>query len=55
MNEPDNRVEMELDIEDELLFALMKAAHEQDVTLNQYIEHLLRECAENNLLEGKKS
>jgi hypothetical protein len=32
---------IEIEIEDSLLFDLMKRAHEADVTLNKYIEVLL--------------
>jgi len=32
---------IEIEIEDGLLFELMKRAHESDVTLNKYIEALL--------------
>ena len=40
----ENEVEMaqiEIEIEDSLLFELMKRAHESDVTLNRYIEVIL--------------
>lgn len=39
----DNRVTIEIDLEDELLFKLMLMAHEQDITLNALIENILRE------------
>ena len=33
--------EIEIEIEDSLLFKLMKRAHEADLTLNKYIESLI--------------
>jgi len=40
----DTRVEMPVDLDNDLLFDLMKRAHEQDVTLNVYIEQVLRQA-----------
>ena len=37
------RETIEIEIEEELLFQLMLRAHEQDITLNQLIENILRE------------
>jgi hypothetical protein len=42
----DERVRVPLDLEDEHLFELMKLAHEQDITLNQLVENVLREAIE---------
>lgn len=42
----DTRVSVPLELEDELLFELMKQAHEQDITLNQMVEQVLREVIE---------
>jgi hypothetical protein len=39
--EYDTRVQVPLDLEDDLLFDLMKMAHERDITLNQMVEHVL--------------
>ena len=39
----DNRVTIEIDLEDDVLFRLMLQAHEHDITLNQMIEKILRE------------
>ena len=39
----DNRVTIELDLEEDLLYQLMLKAHEHDITLNQLIEKILRE------------
>lgn len=47
----DNRVDMELDLENELLFELMLEAHRQDITLNQFIEHILQTVIEEKKLE----
>jgi hypothetical protein len=38
----DTRVDMPLRLDDDALFELMKRAHEQDITLNQLIEDILR-------------
>ena len=39
----DTRETVEIDIEQELLYQIMLLAHERDITLNQMIEHILRE------------
>jgi predicted HicB family RNase H-like nuclease len=39
----DTRETIEIDIEQELLYQIMLLAHEQDITLNQMIERILRE------------
>jgi hypothetical protein len=39
----DTRVDVPLRLDDDLLFELMKLAHEQDITLNQLVENILRE------------
>jgi predicted HicB family RNase H-like nuclease len=39
----DNRVSIEIDLEEEMLYQLMLLAHEQDITLNQLVEQILRE------------
>jgi len=38
----DNRSTIELDLDHDLLFQLMLLAHEQDITLNQLVENILR-------------
>ena len=38
-----NNEEIEIDIDKESLFTLMLMAHEQDITLNQLIQNILRE------------
>jgi predicted HicB family RNase H-like nuclease len=40
---PDNRVTIEIDLDEDLLYQLMLKAHEHDITLNQMIEKILRE------------
>ena len=42
----DDRVRVPLDLDDTQLFELMKLAHEQDITLNQLVEGVLREAIE---------
>ena len=39
----DNRVIIGIELEQDLLYQLMLMAHEQDITLNQLIEKVLRE------------
>lgn len=39
----DNRQEVEIDLPDDELFALMKMAHERDITLNQLVGQILEE------------
>jgi hypothetical protein len=46
----DNRVEVELELDEDLQFQLMCMAHERDITLNQLIENILREFIEANPL-----
>lgn len=38
----DTRVTVPLDLDDGTLYDLMKAAHQEDMTLNQYVEKILR-------------
>jgi len=38
----DNRVIVEIELEDELLYRLMIMAHEQDITLNQLVQQILQ-------------
>lgn len=39
----DSRVQIPVTLEDDVLFQLMKIAHEKDITLNQLFEDILRE------------
>lgn len=45
----DTRVSVPLELEDELLFDLMKRAHERDITLNQMVEEILREVIDSGI------
>lgn len=45
-NKDDGKVDMELTLEDDLLFELMIRAHQQDITLNQLIENILTRVIE---------
>lgn len=40
--EYDTRVQVPLTVDDDILFDLMKAAHERDITLNELVEDVLR-------------
>jgi hypothetical protein len=40
----DTRVDVPLNLPDDQLFELMKLAHEADMTLNQYVEQILRQA-----------
>ena len=44
----DTRVDVPLNLPDDSLFELMKLAHEADMSLNQYVEKLLRQAIENH-------
>ena len=39
----DNRVIIKIDLEEDVLYQLMLHAHEQDITLNQLVDRILRE------------
>ena len=53
MTETDNRVDIDIELADEEWFALMKIAHEQDITLNQLVERVL--AAEIDRMEKEQS
>jgi hypothetical protein len=38
----DTKVSVPLELEDDKMFELMRMAHEQDITLNQLVENILR-------------
>lgn len=42
----DTRISVPLDLGDDELFELMKMAHERDLTLNEFVEDILREAIE---------
>jgi hypothetical protein len=46
--EYDTRVSMAVDLPDDELFQYMKLAHEQDITLNQFIERALQEAMDRH-------
>ena len=39
----DNRVQVPIDLPDEMMFEMMKMAHERDITLNQMVEEILKQ------------
>ena len=47
----DTRVQLDLDLDNDLLFDLMKLAHERDITLNHLIEQILREAIAKHAAE----
>lgn len=49
-NKDDGKVDMELDLDEDLLFELMIRAHQKDITLNQLIEEIL-----TNVMESRKN
>lgn len=46
----DTRVEIELTVPDEVLFEVMKLAHQQDQTLNQFVEQVMRDALDQDIL-----
>ena len=42
LSNPDDRVDVPIDLDRDTLFQLMLSAHEQDITLNQHVENILR-------------
>jgi hypothetical protein len=47
----DTRVVLPVDLPDDVLFALMRQAHERDITLNQHMERILKEEIDRVLCE----
>lgn len=47
----DTRIQVPLTLDDDQLFDLMKLAHEADLTLNQYVEMILKKVIENDSRE----
>jgi hypothetical protein len=45
----DTRIQVPLDLSDEMLYNMMKLAHEQDVTLNQFVEQILQQAIKERL------
>ena len=48
----DGKSTIELDLEREELFDLMMQAHERDITLNQFIENILRDLVDKIKVES---
>lgn len=44
----DTRVQLEIDLPDDVLFQMMTLAHERDITLNQLVEIALQEAIDQN-------
>jgi hypothetical protein len=49
----DTRVVVPLDLDNDLMFELMKMAHEQDITLNELVERLLRRVIDEEDLRAE--
>jgi hypothetical protein len=48
----DTRVSVPLTVPDDVLFELMKRAHDRDITLNKMVEEILLEAIENTRIDG---
>ena len=51
----DTRIQLDLDLDDDLLFGLMKLAHQRDITLNQLIEQILREMIDHTRAQKEQT
>jgi predicted HicB family RNase H-like nuclease len=51
MNE-DNRVEVELDLDEHEIYLLAMEAHKRDITLNKMIEGILQEVVDKHKVNG---
>jgi hypothetical protein len=49
----DTRVSIPLDLPEDVLFELMRQAHEKDITFNQHVENIVREACERILANNK--
>jgi hypothetical protein len=49
----DTRVSVPLELPDDALFALMKQAHEQDITLNELVEKILRDFIADDMSDDE--
>ena len=47
----DTRVSIPLDLPDDVLFELMKQAHEKDITLNEHMENIVRAACDEALAD----
>lgn len=53
--EYDTRVQIEVDLDDDTMFRMMKLAHERDITFNQLVEIALKDAiAQHKMLEDIK-
>lgn len=52
MSEADDREVIQVDIPDDVLWRLMLAAHEHDITLNHMVERILREQLDRENEDG---
>lgn len=50
-----NRVKVVIEIEERILWWLFNEAHRRDITLNQLVEHILKECIETTKKEKNKA
>jgi hypothetical protein len=48
----DTRVVVPLDLDNDLMFDLMKMAHEKDITLNQMVEEVLRRVIDEKIIRN---
>ena len=48
----DNRVEIELDLNEHEIYQLAMEAHKRDITLNKMIESILQEVIEDHRVNG---
>lgn len=44
----DSRVVVPMDLDDDLVFEMMKQAHQRDITLNQYVEQILQKVIDKH-------
>ena len=52
MDKVDNRVEVEINLEDHEILALAMEAHKRDITLNNMIEIILQEVIDKHKVNG---
>lgn len=45
----DTRIQVPLDLSNDMLYNMMKLAHEQDITLNQFVEQILQQAIKERL------
>jgi len=48
----DNRVEIELDLDEHEIYQLAMEAHKRDITLNKMIESILQEVVDKHKVNG---